>query len=288
MFSILFMLLVLSLSILVTRIASISLTYTGLSRETAKFQARSAFTGVGFTTNESEKVVGHPVRRRILLLLMLLGNAGIITAMSSLILTFVDNSDPMSLWLRLVLLLSGVAALWSLAASRRVDRAIAGAVNWALRRYTDLGVKDYHRLLHLGGEYGVSELQVQEEDWVAGKRLAQSRLKEEGIIVLGITRKDGVYVGTPDGDTQVTAGDIMVLYGRAPVLRDVDLRTQGVTGEYEHAGASAKHYQVQDKEKQEDQERMEREEMERKIRGQFEEEVKHKADTEGSSTEGDN
>lgn len=73
MLSIVSLLIVLTLSILVTRIATVALAHTGLSRESAKFQARSAFTGVGFTTNESEKVVNHPIRRRILLLLMLLG-----------------------------------------------------------------------------------------------------------------------------------------------------------------------------------------------------------------------
>ena len=72
------LLLVLVFSLLITRIATIALTYTGLSRQSAKFQARSAFTGVGFTTSESEKVVNHPVRRRILLLMMLIGNAGIV------------------------------------------------------------------------------------------------------------------------------------------------------------------------------------------------------------------
>lgn len=54
-------------------------------KESSKFQARSAFTGVGFITDESERVVNHPVRRRILLLLMILGNAGILTGMASLI-----------------------------------------------------------------------------------------------------------------------------------------------------------------------------------------------------------
>lgn len=73
MLSIVSLLIVLTLSILVTRIATVALAHTGLSRESAKFQARSAFTGVGFTTNESEKVVNHPIRRRILLLRMLLG-----------------------------------------------------------------------------------------------------------------------------------------------------------------------------------------------------------------------
>lgn len=76
-----------------SRIATIAITYTGLSREAARFQARSALTGSGFTTSESEKVVTHPVRRRIILLLMLLGNAGIVAAISSLILAFLGQQS---------------------------------------------------------------------------------------------------------------------------------------------------------------------------------------------------
>ena len=38
--------LILVFSILITRVASIALTHTGLSRESSKFQARRAFTGV--------------------------------------------------------------------------------------------------------------------------------------------------------------------------------------------------------------------------------------------------
>ncbi|HUW03445.1 MAG TPA: hypothetical protein VMW08_13900, partial [Acidimicrobiales bacterium] len=66
-------------SLLVTRVATVMLTLTGMSRESARFQARSAFSGTGFTTTESESVVNHPVRRRIILSLILLGNAGIVS-----------------------------------------------------------------------------------------------------------------------------------------------------------------------------------------------------------------
>ena len=90
MIAILSLLTVLVISLIITRIATIALTYTGLSRQSAKFQARSAFTGVGFTTSESEKVVNHPVRRRILLVMMLVGNAGIVTAITTLILGFIQ------------------------------------------------------------------------------------------------------------------------------------------------------------------------------------------------------
>lgn len=90
MIAIIFLLPIITVSVLVTRLASIALTHTGLSHESARFQARSAFTRLGFTTSESERVVSHPVRRRVVMLLMLLGNAGIVTAMSSLILAFVQ------------------------------------------------------------------------------------------------------------------------------------------------------------------------------------------------------
>jgi hypothetical protein len=47
------------------RVATSALVMTGMARESARFQARSAFLGVGFTTGEAESVVDHPVRRRI-------------------------------------------------------------------------------------------------------------------------------------------------------------------------------------------------------------------------------
>ena len=46
---------------------------TGMDRKRAVFQALSAFSGTGFTTKEAEFVVNHPVRRRVIIWLMILG-----------------------------------------------------------------------------------------------------------------------------------------------------------------------------------------------------------------------
>ena len=56
MFAVLSLLTVIMISIVITRIATIALVQTGLARESARFQARSALTGVGFTTGEAERV----------------------------------------------------------------------------------------------------------------------------------------------------------------------------------------------------------------------------------------
>ena len=74
---------ILTFFVLITKIASEAFIHTGLSKQSAKFQARFAFTGVGFTTQEAE-IVNHPGRRRIILSMMLIGNVGEISAIASL------------------------------------------------------------------------------------------------------------------------------------------------------------------------------------------------------------
>ena len=55
------------ISLLVVRIGTNALVMTGMSLPASQFQASSAFFGVGFTTSEAEMVVGHAVRRKIIL-----------------------------------------------------------------------------------------------------------------------------------------------------------------------------------------------------------------------------
>jgi hypothetical protein len=246
------LLFVIILSILVTKIATTALIYTGLSRETARFQARSAFSGVGFTTSEAENVVNHPVRRRILMLLMLFGNAGIITVIASVVLTFMDIELFGAGWWRLLLLLGGLLALWWFSASRWVDLRLSRLINWALKHYTSLDVRDYASLLHMAGEYRVTELLVEPDDWLANKTLEELRLQDEGVMILGITRKKGPYIGAPDGSTKILSGDILILYGRIPALDNLDTRRQGKRGDREHEMAIEEYKEVVEEEKQED------------------------------------
>jgi len=238
------LLVVLSLSFLVTRIATVALTHTGLSREAARFQARSAFSGVGFTTSESENVVNHPVRRRVLLLLMLMGNAGIITVMSSLILTFVNVHEASSMWRQALLLLGGITALWMAANSNWIDRHLSNLITWALRKYTRLDVQDYASILQIAGDYRVIELKVEDRDWLAGRTLVGLKLSDEGVLVLGINRVGGKYIGAPKGTARIMADDVLILYGRAKCLENLDQRCCGEKGDHQHSIAVLEQEQV--------------------------------------------
>ncbi|WP_097458724.1 TrkA C-terminal domain-containing protein [Mangrovitalea sediminis] len=239
MIPLLSLVIVLLLSITVTRIATIVLVHTGLSLETARFQARSAFTGAGFTTQESEQVVNHPVRRRVIMWLMLFGNAGIVSVIASVILTFINFGEAASgslLW-KLLLAIGGLMLVIWFTFSRWLRQRMSVLVDHALARITDLDVRDYINLLHLDGEYRLIEMVLEEDDWLAGRTLSEARPRSEGIVVLGLRRRGKGYIGTPSGDTTLQADDTLLLYGRQSALARVDQRRKGWTGDIEHREA---------------------------------------------------
>ena len=230
-------LLTIAVSLLITRVGTSALVHTGLSRPVARFQARSAFFGVGFTTSESEAVVNHPVRRRIILWLVLFGNAGIVTVLASVVLSARGGFTPV----RVATLAAGLVALALLARSRMLERAIDAA----LRRWSDLPVRDYADLLHLSGDFAVAELEVETSDWLAEKSLGELHLRDEGVVVLGITRLGGDWIGAPDGDTVLHAGDVLVVYGREDRVCELDNRRGGAAGDTAHAAAVAEQQRLE-------------------------------------------
>lgn len=238
-------LIAITLSLLVTRIATEALTLTGMSRTSARFQARSAFTSTGFATAESEAIVKHPLRRTIIMWLMFLGNAGFITVISSLVLTFVSTSSTGDGLSRLLYLLIGMGILWLLATNRAFNRILTRLVRRALRCWTDLDLQDYARLLHLKEKYQVTEIEVNEDNWLANKKLKELRLADEGVTILGIDRKGCTYVGAPYGDTYIYPRDTLIVYGRKAALIELDVRRRGVEGEGAHQKAVAIQQQIQ-------------------------------------------
>jgi hypothetical protein len=170
---------------------------------------------------------------------MLLGNAGIVTAMTSLILSFVGDGERSAMTWRILLLVAGLVLLWALASSRWIDHHLSRLIGWALSRYTSLVVRDFAKLLRLIGDYAINELQIQPDDWMADRSLKELKLRDEGVAVLGITRRDDTYIGAPDGLTMLYPKDTLILYGRGKAITKLDKRRKGARGEEEHDQAIA-------------------------------------------------
>lgn len=213
MIAVVSVLFILSVSLLITRIATVALQLTGLSKANARFQARSAFTGVGYTTSEAEHTVNHPVRRRIVMLLMLLGNVGLVSVMSTVVLSLL-GTDEGGFWVRVGLMSGGLLLLWLVATSQWVDRRLSSLISWALCRWTDLDTRDYANLLHLADGYGVTEVMVQRGGVLDNTSVVDAGLQKKGLQVLGVQRPDGNYEGAPSADSILTPGDLVFLYGR--------------------------------------------------------------------------
>lgn len=235
---------VVALAFLVTRLAALALTATGMPSEIARFQARSAFTGVGFTTSEAETVVGHPVRRRIVLGLMTIGNAGFVTIIASLVLSFSGASGSGDALARLGLILVVLTALTYLTKRPFFEDRVTSWLRRVLNRYSDLELRDFHHMMQLSGDYAVVELAVQEGDWLAGKTLADMELPEEGVLVLAVLEPDGSFVGAPRGHHVVHPGASLTLYGRTAVVADLDQRPDSPRGDRAHRQAVAEQEEI--------------------------------------------
>ncbi len=223
--AVLTLLVVVAITLVVTRLAAMALTLTGMSQEAARFQARSALATVGFTTTEAESVVNHPVRRRIIMALMLTGSIGVPTVVATVVVSLLTSTQTEHWYEPVGVLVTGLFALTVLARSKWIEKRLNTLMSWSLRRWTNLDVRDYVSLLQLQNGYAVTEMLIDPGDWLEGKTLNGAALAREGVLILAIFRKDGQYIGAPLATDRINAGDILILYGQMDRLRELDQRT---------------------------------------------------------------
>lgn len=229
------LLLIITVSVVVMRVGAAALTKTGISYDAAIFQAQSAFMGVGFTTSEAESVVSHPVRRRIIRGLMLLGFVAITSTLGTLVVTFANSSsEGMAAGTKALLLGGGLVVLWITIRLKPLEPLIDRAIAYSLERWTELQIIDYEGLLNLNKGYSVFTLPVHEDSWMAGKSLAERALANEGILILSSTRENGFVIGTPASRTLLPPGDRLLIYGIENSADRLRERGCGSEGDEEH------------------------------------------------------
>ena len=206
------LLIVLTLSIVAVRTGAVALRLTGLPEDIARFQARSAFTGAGFTTSESEAIVNHPVRRRIVSILMVVGNIGFVSVVTTMVVSLVGADEAEGSMLRQVLWLAGVLLmLWCAALNPRADRVMCAAIGKILERTHGLGARAPARLLQLPAAHGVTRILVHQHSELAGRPL--QALASGNVVVLALEREDGTFLSRPDVAQEMRVADEVFVYG---------------------------------------------------------------------------
>jgi Trk K+ transport system NAD-binding subunit len=107
-------------------------------------------------------------------------------------------------------------------------------IAWALKKFTDLDARDYTSLLQLADGYAVTEMIIESKHWLVDKTLAEMRLSDEGVLVLGIHRGKAGYKGIPRAGDEIHAGDTLILYGKLERLHELDRRRKGEAGDHQH------------------------------------------------------
>ena len=205
-------LLVIFFLVLIVRAAAIAFMMTGLDRKTGLFQALSAFSGTGFTTQEAESIVNHPVRRRIAILLMILGTAGVVTVIvtaTSHVVTRVDYGLPIDV----LILVVGLFLIYTVAThngfmSRWEDFIAAKLVKSP--SFEDEGATE--DLVHLPEDNGLVRAFITEKSPFIGTSLSESGLSENGLLVLGIERGKN-WIPLPKAKETIQEDDRIVVYG---------------------------------------------------------------------------
>lgn len=213
------LLLVVTISMVIVRVSAFALELTGMPWEQAKFQALSAFSNSGFTTREAEEVVTHPVRRRVISTLIVLGNAGIVTTIG----TFAGTVNAQNLDENLInvgVVVGGIVVLFAVTRWKRLMEGIRSVMKrWMSRRY-DFQPPQAEHLLRLDQGYGLARIELTDDCPVAGKALQQLDLKSWMVQVLAIER-EGNYKPVPRGRDRLMAGDFLVVYGADDAIRKV-------------------------------------------------------------------
>lgn len=204
----------LSVSVFVIRVTSVALRLTGLSETTARFQALSAFTGTGYTTSEAETIVNYPVRRRIVALLMIIGNMGLVSVFATLVVSMINtDGDTNAVIRQLLWLLSGLVSLWLFMLNPTADRILCSVIGKLLARMTFLGRRHYQRLLQVADGFSICEHPVP-DTWLKSETVLNvADFKQLGLTVLTVRSNSGGISNEFSSTSDLSLVDSLVIYG---------------------------------------------------------------------------
>ena len=199
-------------SALIVKISAVALNLTGLDEKKSFFQAISAFTGTGFTTRDSELIVRDDIRRKIIVFLMIMGNAGFISVISTLFLSFVHSGVSLVL-INISAILLVILLVIRVSLNKSIVRKFTKRIQTKLMKSRTFTKRPVEEILRLAEGYGIAEVTLGEECEDVGKTLYDSSFRQKDILILAIERGTQV-LPAPHASDQLLANDMLICYGK--------------------------------------------------------------------------
>jgi len=230
------LLIIVAVALVIVRIGATALMMTGLPRDVAEFQAVSCFFGVGFTTSESEMIVSHPTRRRIAAHLIISGNIGLTGALGTVILTFIQQdpdwideivplANEYAFFYKLAIILVGILFIAVVFRIGIVKKILETLIKASLEKFQDVRTIDYETVLRSSDGYAIMQVEIENGHPLIGRTLAGAKLSQDGVLVIGIKRATGEYLGATHATTEFKADDLLTVYGtEAAILNALEYK----------------------------------------------------------------
>jgi hypothetical protein len=200
------------ISFVVVRIGGFALQLTGIEPEIARFQALSAFSGTGFTTRETERVVGHRTRRRIVTILIILGTAGTVTVIATLVASFTQVEGYAWFFIRLAIIIGGIVGLCQLIIRSNIGQRILDQLQKPIVKRILKTAPVTEEIFPVEKEWAISLVVIKGNSKSIGLSVAE--ITAEGDIeILGINRA-GNYLVRPGLEDKVAQGDRLLVYAK--------------------------------------------------------------------------
>ena len=195
------------------RLSTGALIATGVPPEIAAFQSRSAFSGAGFTTTETESVINHPMRRKIISTTMFIGSLGTPTLIVAVLIGFMAPG-PGSTTERTLVTISGIVLIAMLIGNRPATNFLVKVGHrYANKRLIPVLSDKFETLLTLGDDFAVGSIQLAADPADTYRSLRGLDEAVRGIRVLGIRRGEEFFGEMPI-DIELREGDELMVYAR--------------------------------------------------------------------------
>lgn len=225
---------VLIVAYFVVRIGQAAFELTGLNSDQAHFQALSAFTRTGFTTQEAELIVAHKQRRKIASTLMILGNAGVVTLIATLVNSMRPDEASTTLvpvfkkgipvflvpYVNLSIVLILLFLIYRGFRSSKLSNKLMEKIQQKMVDKKFIQPVCFEELLLNAKGYGISQVEITQNNPLLGKTLTESKLREHDILVLSVERGDE-HIINPSPKIKFAPQDRLVCFGRLDSIREV-------------------------------------------------------------------
>lgn len=191
---------------------------TGLKQDISRFQVISMMTATGFTTEESELILGHPIRRKLATFLILFGVFSLAVIISS-----ISQFLSKGLGLKEILIGTGlVLAVWGVLKINGLQWMLAALFNRKVTRQVELADLPIREVFLKNKQDTLVNLQIFSDSVLAGQSLEQVVVEHDRLeLVVLFIKRGNVVLRKNIYKTRLQEGDQILVYGLKEVIFEV-------------------------------------------------------------------